>query len=491
MSTYKYYHKLTRFDNFFIDGIYINFALPSLELKNIYLSTNTNKYLNHKLPFYNKYTQTNDLHPYPTDPGDDPYYFVKKFLSFAKSNIENSLNNIISTDKSTFPKFNNYLNPHSPKILEKPADWNESYYNGGIRIHCGKHHNLEIHFDGLFFKDPKFNQNITQISKCASLIEYHLKTYIFNIPEWNHIDFPQFTIYQLHLAQNLLKSKFKKGINIEPIPVASTSFSKSIIRNGEKQGYYAIHRNLLPKHFDTCPNNCLTNHNIKDLVSGYNCGITGKLKCTVYDKELDKQHKITHAENRFNTAKFFRREWQIGTKKLESCGIKLLSDFIYRLNPPSKFIGPTNPHEFLSQIIRKIRISCDIILYNDSTTYKSFHDKHDRLPKDKQNIAGNYFRFSKSNYTPMKINKIPSGLLKTRYYNPFKNIKGNLQSKNAKNMTAEQIIKIQIDTLELLKNCALNGHIQSKQSNHVTTFQFDKLLTEIKKFSNNFSSYIP
>ena len=467
MSEYKYYHRLTRFDDLFIDGLYVNFALPSKELWNLKYSDKTMKYLEHDVMHWNKYLQANEPRPYPTD-NDDKYHFVKKFLSFAKINIESSLNSINTLDRNTFPKYNNYLEPHNPKILKKPADWNESYYNGGIRIHVGTNHNLQIHFDGGFFLDKTFSKNVIQISKCITLIEYHLRTFLYNIPEWEHIKDPQFTIYQLHIAQNLYKEQYKDGFNFIPKLLASNIFQKSILKSNERQGPWVIPASLLPKHN-------------KDIVSGYNVGITGKLKCTVYDKQLDKKHKIIHAEQRFGNSKFFRREWQIGTKKLESVNIKYLNNFLLQVKDI----------DFLAHVIRKIRISVDILLKNDSKIYKAFHDLNDRLPKRLKKLINNPLRFNKSSYTPMKINEIPESLLETRTYNPFKNMFGNLISINAKNMTAEQLIKLQIQITVILKNCAINGHIQSKKSNHVVAFEHDNLIKELKKFSKNFTVQVP
>ena len=96
MAINEFYHKLISKENYFIDGFYINYALPSEKLKNLKYSFDSEKRINHDIWEYCKYDKHKKNFPYPSNQQieNHPYWFTNKFLSFVKHAIQGSLNHI-------------------------------------------------------------------------------------------------------------------------------------------------------------------------------------------------------------------------------------------------------------------------------------------------------------------------------------------------------------------------------------------------------------
>jgi hypothetical protein len=216
-----------------------------------------------------------------------------------------------------------------------------------------------------------------------------------------------------------------------------------------------------------------------EIVSGFNNGIKGKLYVNVYDKQQDTEVGRRHAIMRFGTDKFWRIEFQIGTKKLESVKIKFLAEFLVQMRCS----------HFLANVIRKSRISVDIIVNGDSKKYLRFHDTMEYLSKkDKQDIE-NPLRFHNKKFTRMKIDSIDTDKLTVKPYNPYNNISGLLNNHGDK-LLPNQIIHIcQMSIAQVLQNSrSVYDHSPNNASlnNHMEGLE---LIKNLEKFMMNFNSY--
>ena len=464
---YKYYHKIVHTDTYFLDGLYLNWALPSKQLYNLQYTKTSREFIKHKIPTWNKFKKHYDYLPSPsTFDSLDPYNFVKTFLSFCKVTLESELN-IISKNQ-------NIQDTHFLESLIKFKNIKKEFGNGftqGIRIYIGKNHNLKIYFDGKFFKHTSLQKDLNQVQEVATLIDTLLSTFIFNIPEWE-IDKPRFTIFQLHLAENLYKERklgrqyYGEVTRKNALYPASTKMKQQILKDAKsKPGPWEI-----PKEFNPLGN---------EIVSGFNNGIKGKLYVNVYDKERDTESGRRHAIMRFGTDKFWRREFQIGTKKLESVKIKFLAEFLVQMRC----------NHFLANVIRKCRISVDIIVNGDSKKYLRFHDTMEYLSKKDKRDIENPLRFHNKKFTRMKIDSIEPEGLTVKPYNPYNNITGNLKN-HGEQLLPNQIIHItQMCIAQVLQNsrseydhspnnASLNNHMQGLE-----------LIKNLEKFMMNFNSY--
>jgi len=464
---YKYYHKIVQHDTYFLDGLYINWALPSKQLYNLQYSKTSREFIAHKVPTWNKYKKHYDFLPSPsTFDSSDPYSFVKVFLSFCKTTIESELN-IISKNQ-------NIKDTHFLESLIKFKNIKKEFGSGftrGVRIHIGKNHNLKIYFDGKFFKHDSLKKDLNQVQEVATLIDIALSTFIFNIPEWK-IDKPRFTIFQLHLAENLYKERklgrqyYGEVTRKNALYPASKKMKEQILKDSRsKPGSWEI-----PKEFNPLGT---------EIVSGFNNGIKGKLYVSCYDKQQDTAEGRRHALIRFGTDKFWRREFQIGTKKLESVKVKFLGEFLVQMRCS----------HFLSNIIRKCRISVDIIVNGDSKKYLRFHDKMEYLSKKDKRDIENPLRFHNKKFTRMKIDTIGHDQLSVKPYNPYSNITGLLKNHGNK-LLPNQIIHIcQMAIAQVLQNSRSeydHSPNNSTLNNHMEGLE---LIKNLEKFMSNFNSY--
>ena len=91
IMAYKYYHKIIKHDSYYIDAVYLNWALPSRQLRNLQYSDDSENYISHNKFKKNPLTGNFIPTPYPSIDYADPYSFLKKFLSFVKQDIEKCL----------------------------------------------------------------------------------------------------------------------------------------------------------------------------------------------------------------------------------------------------------------------------------------------------------------------------------------------------------------------------------------------------------------
>ena len=462
IMAYKYYHKIIKHDSYYIDAVYLNWALPSRQLRNLQYSDDSENYISHNKFKKNPLTGNFIPTPYPSIDYADPYSFLKKFLSFVKQDIEKCL--------SIFSHENNIAQSQLLDWLEKihrmPKNWSKPEPVQGLRITLDSHHNILFQFDGKFFKEKTFQKDVKKFKDVASIINRMLEFHIYNIAEWRDtIDNPRITIYQMHLAENLLFKKYKSGFNFKPKIVGSKRFKDSVrARPQIKQGSWTIPCELNPLG--------------KEIISGYSYGIPGRLKVTIYDKSLDEEGR-QHSIERFGTDQYFRREFQIGRKKLEACKIKFLDNFFVQIKC----------NHFKSNIIRKIRMTTDILMKNDKPFYTRFHDQNDRLSLRDQKKLKNPLRFSKVSFTRMKIDSVDEKELEKQVFNPYKYIVGNLNSKNSKNILPEELLDICMQSIILmLKNTRTGYYLNAKTTVNSHVEGID-LINKLKNFTQHFSTY--
>ena len=455
MSINKFYHKIVNPHKYFIDGLYINYALPSTLLKDLKYSFHSRDYVEHKVFEFNKLEQCNLLVPYPSklEIEKHPYWFLLKFLSFVKQSLLGDLNDI--KNNINHQDLRNVLASYALKREKK-----YSVNSQGIRMGIGKHHNLQIQFDGKFFRHNTLSKDLKQIKSVGTRLHEIFAMHFLQIPEWNHVDVPRPTIYQLHIAENLISKKYQKLNRKIPLYPNSKKFEDKIKSKPQvKQGAYVD----------------ITTQSI----TGFTHGFKGSYLVTVYNKSLDTPEAQKHSIERFGRSDYWRREFQIGTKKLRSCGIRYFAEFLRDFKK----------EQFRSLVIRNIRKTADICVFGDSKLYLKFHDRSLKLSaRDKLN-ANNPLKYNswKLDIKTMKVSNIK--------WNPYKNIVGNLNSHHSKTLTTEELLKINIKSILVMLQNRRGAFVHGRSNKdqllqmHEKGFELIDALKNYGEFSESISRH--
>ena len=140
---------------------------------------------------------------------------------------------------------------------------------------------------------------------------------------------------------------------------------------------------------------------------------------------------------RFGTYNYVRREWKVYSRKLRSLGITTIDNLFTKTHDLDSF----------REIIKRIRLSADILLTDDSFTYKVFHDMNenninylrDKISKKLSKKEIN----SINKRTHLFKNKIPKSFIKDTFWKPQKHIIGILDNHADKLDTADYLIIIE------------------------------------------------
>ena len=97
----------------------------------------------------------------------------------------------------------------------------------------------------------------------------------------------------------------------------------------------------------------------------------------VFFRAYDKRYTLDHdqletARSRFGTSQFIRKEWELkkGFLRNKAVNIQTIEDLARKLDKDDPFYKPY----YIENIIIAMRLSKDLILYNDDKLYKALHD---------------------------------------------------------------------------------------------------------------------
>lgn len=268
------------------------------------------------------------------------------------------------------------------------------------------HYNFKMDFQGKFFKDRTYSIDLKHFYKWFLEFDNMLKYY------WSRIGInkkaPRSTISRLDLSNH------KKG-----------TFLKKFIPIRSNKGN----------------NPCNTwTHEKYDFITGIIIAGTSKSSIfTAYDKRWQKQG-IEHCLERFGSVEVIRREWKMYSKYLRNHGISTVKSFMDYFNDPL----------LVSGLIKKLRISKDVILSTDNKLYRSLHDI-----RFKNAIQGNWMTINefnkifKSTYN-VYLGKIPMEEINKLKWNPTGTLNGLV--KYIGNMRKEEFLDFQTNLLNKLQD---------------------------------------
>jgi len=350
---------------------------------------------------------------------------------------------------------------HLKDVIEKYtellfSDSNTPYLEGLNINKSGQQ--LVFKFGGTFFrhthytKDWDFFYNLYTNIKGLLLQEWENDS---DLARWS---FPQFKISQIHISENLYRSKYKKSLAPEYVyPLTSKVVSDSM----EKQKGGKLF--FIPKKaesFSKFQSSYKSNKQIKkmqkleigDAITGYTVGTTGSAICTLYDKSIEGgRHK---ALERFGTDTFYRREFKVYRKKLNSWlqkrrtpehMDKLIRPFKHSSNTIAESYNSYKLKEFslenFSKLIRTIRVSVDILHENDPPKYTIFHEKYLTSIEQFHNWFKNKKQWKHTKHPILMTGmerRIKPSLLKETVFNPTKMVIGLLKPKNTENINSDE-----------------------------------------------------
>lgn len=314
----------------------------------------------------------------------------------------------------------------------------------GMRFYIdGMHHNLKIYFDSKFFINTDYISNIIQVHNTYLEIQLVFESTWFLINEWKNITPPIPTVAQIHLSFNsLFKShpnRLQQWTGISPKQTHNNdNVFQQWIFSPDKQlnGYHLF--------FDD------------HLVQGVAGGSKKNVYLTAYDKSREPLPKLQMSLERFGTFDYIRREWKVYSRKLRSLNITTIQHLYDSVTDSNTF----------TEIFKRIRLSADILLSDDSFTYKIFHDGNDNninLLRDsvsKKLSKGEILLINKR--THLFKNKIPKSFIKDTFWKPAPHLIGILDN-HADKMDTNDYLKI-IDKLKEIiysKDKSINnGHTE-------------------------------
>ncbi len=322
---------------------------------------------------------------------------------------------------------------HAQELIQSYIDSvfsdNNSYYNGGLTIRKSGQQ-LIFKFGGTFFRHTHYSKDWDYFYNLFTNIQGLLFEYWSNEPDLFRYDYPRFKISQIHISENLYHSKYKHKLNRKNISMfASSKVIKSMANKKGGAEYF------LPslKNSDTPPT-----------ITGYSIGGTGSAICTLYDKSLEPNRH--HSIERFGTDRFYRREFKVYRKKLNSwLKNKRTPEHMNRLLKPFKE-GAKQPilnnfsRENFAKLIRSIRVSVDILHKDDIPKYTIFHEKYLTSIKQFSNWLKNNKEWKHTKHPLLMTGmerQVPNELVKQTAWNPTKMVCGILNSDKAENITNE------------------------------------------------------
>ena len=268
------------------------------------------------------------------------------------------------------------------------------------------HYNFKIAFQGKFFKDRTYSLDIKHFYKWFLEFDNMLK-YYWSKEKINE-KYPRSTISRLDFSTHK-KSNFLKKF----VPIRSKKVK--------------------------APCNAWTHDNY-DFITGIVIGGTSK-SCifTAYDKRWQKDG-LQHCQERFGSVDLVRKEWKCFSKYLRSNGISTIKSFMEYFNNPLLVAG----------FIKKLRLSKDVILFNDNNNYKALHDlRFHKCAKGNFLPIKEFNKIFKSTYN-VYLNKIPEKEINKLKWNPFGTYNGMV--KYLGNMKRDEFFTLQKNILNKLQD---------------------------------------
>ena len=235
------------------------------------------------------------------------------------------------------PQINNWLNM-TYKDLEQSLRHIPNY-NEGIQFYSDiKFKGIKIYFSGKFFIHQNYKDDLTRFKKFADIFYRIILNNTYKVHEWKPIEFPEFYISQVHLAENLYFKNYPDKLENNNYDIYG-------------HGHLVNNKNCEDKIWRDMSSHTQT---------GHACGVKDFVYLTVYDKRYKEPE---HSLERFKTFQFYRREWKIQKKKLKSLHLNHYEDFLLLKNNVQLF----------KHFVSSIRKTLDLVLKNDSTEYCIFH----------------------------------------------------------------------------------------------------------------------
>lgn len=287
----------------------------------------------------------------------------------------------------------------------------------GVLVRIDEHYNLQINFTGKFFINTDNIKDDTYfLYKWFIEFDNMITTY------WN-IEF---------IGVSNITTKIPRA-TISRIDIATQKNSTFL------KGYQAI-----PGNRDV-----VNEYNIPFKNNRYCSGITiapeiGRKTQNIFFRAYDKRFSTKTAQTcleRFKSLEFIRKEWMLRSRFLRYNGITV----------PEDFVNLTINEKALALFIKKIRLSKDCFLFNDTKAYKSLHDMEVRKElKGETNLTLKQFNEIYTMKYGIYLKKIKKSDVKKMLYNPFRQHTGLL--KYTKNMNIEEFISFQNMLLRSMQN---------------------------------------
>ena len=330
------------------------------------------------------------------------------FIDYIKVNWQIPLNELSWSESDKAKKFHKHI---FAVLKKKKLIWSENnkYINGILPL-IDKHYNIQVDFKGSFFKYSKhYKKDFKRFYKWFKEIDFIIQFH------WDDFEIgfkhPRATISRLDLANHSFGSHFKDYTaimgprKIDDVTVYNTNF---------EDGFYTTGVTIAPKQGRK----------------------TDNIFFRAYDKRFATNSQLTCLE-RFKSIDLIRREWM------------LKSRFLRRnlICTPEDLYATIINNKKMTEIIKKMRKSKDLILPKDNKLYKSLHDERAReLIHQGTDLNLKEFKKIFNSRYDIFVNKATKNDIKKLKWNPFKNMVGLMN--HGENMSSDeyyQLLRLIID----------------------------------------------